>query len=89
MKKINQKSEAVQKVMFIMLVLLTVPVMHALAGSGPSGLGGDAGAPIDGGISFLVAAGVGYGVKKARDARKKAEDMAQSKKEEATILTSL
>lgn len=33
--------------------------------------GGDVDAPIDGGISLLVAAGIGYGVKKARDNRKK------------------
>ena len=35
--------------------------------------------PIDGGISLLVAAGVGYGIKKVRDSRKKlkAEDAIQ------------
>ena len=27
--------------------------------------------PIDGGLSFLLALGVGYGIKKVRDARKK------------------
>lgn len=27
--------------------------------------------PIDGGLGFLIAAGIGYGVKKARDSRKK------------------
>ena len=27
--------------------------------------------PIDGGVGFLIAAGVGYGVKKIRDSRKK------------------
>ncbi|MEP6949788.1 MAG: hypothetical protein ABI863_10960 [Ginsengibacter sp.] len=31
----------------------------------------DPACPIDGGLSFLLAAGVGYGVKKVRDARKK------------------
>ena len=31
----------------------------------------DPDAPIDGGISLLVAAGIGYGVKKARDNRKR------------------
>lgn len=32
--------------------------------------------PIDGGLSFLIAAGVGYGIKKVRDSRKQqqAED---------------
>lgn len=33
--------------------------------------GPDVDAPIDGGIGLLVAAGIGYGVKKARDNRKK------------------
>lgn len=68
MKKINQHTTRMKKVMVIMLALLTVPVVHALA---QHGLGGEVGAPIDGGISLLVAAGVGYGVKKVRDARKK------------------
>ncbi len=27
--------------------------------------------PLDGGISFLLAAGIGYGIKKARDEQKK------------------
>jgi len=78
MKKANQKTEMMKKVMFIVLVLLTVPVVHALAGSGPSGLGGEAGAPIDGGLSLLLAAGVGYGVKKARAARNKTKQAAEN-----------
>ncbi len=32
---------------------------------------GDPDAPIDGGVSLLVAAGIGYGIKKVRDNRKK------------------
>lgn len=32
--------------------------------------GEDPDAPIDGGLSLLVTAGVGYGIKKARDAKK-------------------
>jgi hypothetical protein len=35
--------------------------------------GEDPDAPIDGGVSLLLAAGVGYGIKKARDQRKKAK----------------
>lgn len=31
--------------------------------------------PIDGGVSLLVAAGVGYGAKKWNDARKKKEEL--------------
>ena len=37
--------------------------------TGPDGNPADC--PIDGGISLLLAAGVGYGVKRYRDARKK------------------
>lgn len=33
--------------------------------------GGDVDAPIDGGLGLLVAAGVGYGIKKWRDDRQK------------------
>jgi len=33
--------------------------------------GEDPDAPIDGGIGLLIAAGVGYGIKKANDRRKK------------------
>ena len=78
MKKVNQKTEMMKKVTLIVLVLLTVPVVHASAGSGPSGLGGEAGAPIDGGLSLLLAAGVGYGVKKARAARNKTKQAAEN-----------
>ena len=38
--------------------------------------GYDPDAPIDGGISILVAAGVGYGLKKANDQRKKNKNKA-------------
>ena len=31
----------------------------------------DPDAPIDGGVSLLLAAGIGYGIKKARDSQKK------------------
>ncbi len=33
--------------------------------------GDDPDAPIDGGVSLLIAAGVGYGIKKAKDSRQK------------------
>lgn len=50
----------------VMLVVTMVLPFFAMAqdpGGGPD-------APIDGGVSLLLAAGVGYGVKKYRDARK-------------------
>ena len=48
-----------------MIFLACVP-FAAHAGAGPP-----VGIPIDGGLSLLVAAGIGYGVKKAYDKRKK------------------
>jgi len=61
----------VNKAIFIATILVCLPFLHLLAQPDP---GRDpSGAPIDGGISLLVAAGIGYGVKKVRDARKKAK----------------
>lgn len=58
------------KVTFILMVLLTLTTIKAHAG-GPDGFGQDPDTPIDGGISLLVAAGVGMGVKKYKVMRKK------------------
>lgn len=52
------------------ILLLALPTLYVMAHPSSPGFGSDAGAPIDGGISLLVAAGIGYGAKKARDARK-------------------
>lgn len=52
----------------LILFLLLVPgFIYAGIGGDP---GGDVDTPIDGGLSILIAAGVGYGVKKIRDERK-------------------
>lgn len=40
----------------------------------PDPPGDDPGVPIDGGLSILLAAGVGYGAKKIHDNRKKNKD---------------
>jgi len=44
--------------------------------------GEDPDAPIDGGVSLLVAAGIGYGIKKAKDSRKKNQAIHLSEKME-------
>ena len=50
------------------------------AQGGPGGPGGDPGGgpigaiPVDGGLAFLLAAGVGYGAKKAYDRKKKSKE---------------
>jgi hypothetical protein len=55
----------------IILVLSLVPQTNVFAQGPDDFTDGGADAPIDGGLSLLLAAGVGYGVKKVRDSRKK------------------
>ena len=53
----------------VILFLMCFPtILHA------QGDPGNPDAPIDGGLSILIAAGVGYGVKKVRDNRKKKQE---------------
>ncbi len=57
----------------IAYVLVLIFICCATATAQPEENGGDPpnnDAPLDGGLSVLLAAGVGYGVKKARDSRK-------------------
>lgn len=52
-------------------LLLVFIAMVAVAQDNPGDPGDDPGLiPIDGGLSFLLAAGIGYGAKKAYDFRK-------------------
>ena len=53
----------------ILFVALNI-IPDILRAQDPGDPGGDPDAPIDGGISVLVAAGVGYGIKKLREKRK-------------------
>ena len=56
----------------IACLLCTGPVLADPDGSGDGGcLDCDTAVPFDGGVSLLVAAGIGYGAKKAHEARKK------------------
>lgn len=50
---------------------ITPPIKGGTPGSYVPDNGGDPDAPIDGGISFLIAAGIGYGLKKTRRTNKK------------------
>jgi hypothetical protein len=51
------------------LLCLALPVL--LLAQGDPGDDPDAGVPLDGGLSLLIAAGVGYAAKKGYDKRKK------------------
>ena len=57
------------KTLYCLFVLLVIKVIAVHAQ--PTDPGGDVDAPIDGGLSLLIAAGVGYGAKKVKEARKK------------------
>jgi hypothetical protein len=74
MKKIiNQiNKDQLIKIMYLLVVILVITIfkLHAQ----PTDPGGDVDAPIDGGLSLLIAGGVGYGVKKIRERRKKQEE---------------
>lgn len=58
-------------IFFLVLFLLPV-ITHAQVEAPPDGGGdpGDLNAPIDGGLSLLLAAGTAYGVKKCRNIKK-------------------
>ena len=65
MKQINNRIKLIMLVMFISLAVPTVVFCQ------PPPDSNDVDAPLDGGISLLVAAGAIAGAKKVRDARKK------------------
>lgn len=54
---------------FILSAAIFLSVM--VKAQGPTDPGYDPDAPIDGGVSLLVAAGIGYGIKKVKENRKK------------------
>jgi hypothetical protein len=56
------------------VMLLVFCILPTLVHAQPPDPGGDPGVPIDGGLSLLLAAGVGYGVKKIRDHRRKQKE---------------
>jgi len=73
MKKIinNINTNQVIKIAYLIIVLLSITsILHAQTDPG----GDPDNAPIDGGLSLLIAGGVGYGVKKIRERRKKESD---------------
>ena len=54
---------------FIVIVLLMTNQLHAQTAADPGDVDPDA-VPLDGGLSLLVAAGVGYGAKKMKERKK-------------------
>ncbi len=58
----------------LLIIIFLIPALPLLAQPTPP-----QDAPIDGGLSLLIAGGVGYGVKKLREKRKKQEEELKSK----------
>ena len=67
-KYINHiNTEQVIKIIFLFMIFLSISgILHAQ----PPNNGDPDSAPIDGGLSLLIAGGVGYGVKKIKEKRK-------------------
>ncbi len=72
MKKYINNINTAQLIKIIYLFIILVSISNLLHAQ-PPGPGGDNDAPIDGGLSLLIAGGVGYGVKKIREKRKNQE----------------
>ena len=64
---------------FLMLMLICLPTILVLA-QGDPGDDPDQGVPFDGGLSLLIAAGIGYAAKKGYDQRKLNKAKAKSEK---------
>ena len=62
---------------FVFIVFVLMTHVHAQTPTDPGGTDPDAATPIDGGLSLLVAAGVGYGAKKMKE--RKANRLESSK----------
>lgn len=57
--------------LLLMLIFILLPqLIQAQPGSVDPGCGSDDPCPIDGGLTALIAIGVGYGIKKIRDNKK-------------------
>ena len=69
----NQLVSRIWKVSFALAfaLVLSMPVF----GQGEFDIDPDATIPVDGGLTILALAGIGYGAKKVHDARKKRKEM--------------
>lgn len=56
---------------YLMVLTITMVLFTTSSYAQPGDPGDDPDVPIDGGVSLLLAAGAGYGVKRYRDSQKK------------------
>ena len=75
MKKYINTINTTQLIKIIYLFIVFISITSLLQAQPPSPGGDPNSAPVDGGLSLLIAGGVGYGVKKARERRKKQENI--------------
>jgi hypothetical protein len=66
------KTQSNTKAIIALLLTLVFPILTFAQLGDPGGGSGDPDVPIDGGLSLLVAAGVGYGAKQLRKKKTKA-----------------
>ena len=64
-----------KSVSFLVLMVFFSSLPQLTMAQDPADPDGDPDVPIDGGVSILIAAGVGYGIKKYRDERKKSKTL--------------
>jgi len=74
MKNVLNNTATYLPILLLVAILFFPSLLHAQAPPDP---GGDPDVPVDGGLSLLLAAGVGYGVKKIHDHRKKKSEEAK------------
>jgi len=67
MKQLKSYKQQLLNIAFILLIILIPTVIFAQPGFDDD----VSDVPVDGGLSLLVAAGIGYGAKKMRDKRQK------------------
>lgn len=69
--KLNYKISMMKKALFAVAIAILPILSYAQPPGGPDP---DEPMPIDGGVSLLIAAGVGYGAKKLHDAKKRKQE---------------
>lgn len=74
--KLNINKKIIKGALFVAAIVF-LPILSVAQPPDP-GQDPDEPLPIDGGVSLLVAAGVGYGAKKLRDAKKRKQENSEA-----------
>ncbi len=72
MKAMTRNNKRILLTIMIMFIIMIIPTLVSAGTTEPDPVPGDPeSVPIDGGLSLLVAAGVGYGAKKMKERKNK------------------